>query len=93
MLPVWLRPVVRATGGLVDQVTEFDPTKSPEGNGFVFQEFDPAHLAGALERAMRLYRGQPAEWQRLVQRCMRIDFSWEKSARRYLNWYYRVSRE
>jgi len=86
-------PVVRATGGLVDQVTEFDPTKSPEGNGFVFQEFDPAHLAGALERAMRLYRGQPAEWQRLVQRCMRIDFSWEKSARRYLNWYYRVSRE
>lgn len=86
-------PLVRATGGLADQVSEFHPERNPTGNGFVFHDFDATALAAALRRAYHLYRANRPAWNHLVQRCMTLDFSWEESARRYLDWYYRVSRE
>jgi len=85
-------PIVRATGGLADQVTEYDPAHNTEGNGFVFHNFESSDLADAIRRAVQLYANNRPEWNRLLRRGMRCDFSWEESAREYLNWYYRVSR-
>jgi len=83
-------PIVRATGGLADQVVEFDPDDHPDGNGFLFKELEPEAAASAIRRAMHLFYGRRSEWHRLARRCMQVDHSWEQSARQYLNWYFRV---
>lgn len=75
-------PVVHKTGGLADTISE-----DPEGqNGFVFEEYDVEALLAALGRALEMYRDQAA-WERLVAYGMRCDFSWDRSARRYLEMY------
>ncbi|NPV91076.1 MAG: glycogen synthase GlgA [Firmicutes bacterium] len=78
-------PVVRYTGGLVDTVSEFDPTLG-EGSGFGFREYRAPELVKAVTRAIGIYR-RPELWARLVDNCMRLDFSWEKSAREYVRLY------
>jgi starch synthase len=82
-------PVVRATGGLRDTVTECDP-KSDVGNGFVFTEYSPEAMLAALRRAIELYRNDPQGWRRLQVRGMREDHSWQASAREYLALYERL---
>jgi starch synthase len=89
-------PIVRATGGLADTVA--GPTSPAERpNGFTFAEprdpaqvIDPDAAAGLLRetvlRAIDTFRGSPGEWARLVANGMRHDWSWEKSARKYLRW-------
>ena len=74
-------PVVRATGGLADTVTEFDPVTG-RGNGFLFQRFDAVEMMGALRRAVAIFR-QPELWRVLQGNGMRQDFSWRKSADAY----------
>jgi len=71
-------PVVRATGGLADTVTE----KGPAGNGFVFTQYTAAELVAAVRRAQSAYADK-AGWQQIVRRAMTCDFSWGASARRY----------
>lgn len=78
-------PVVRATGGLADTVTDFTSHPS-DGNGFVFEEYSASALKGALARAVETFRDEDA-WNALVQRAMACDFSWERSAEEYLNLY------
>jgi starch synthase len=69
-------PVVRATGGLVDTVSE-------GVTGFVFQEYTAAALEQALRRAVETYwQNQPA-WRQLVEAGMQQDWSWSASARQY----------
>src|SRR5205823_8103401 len=75
-------PVVRATGGLADTVTEFDP-QSGRGNGFVFHEYSADEMISALRRAVTLFARRDS-WQRLVENCFAADFSWSQAARRYL---------
>jgi starch synthase len=75
-------PVVRRTGGLADSVTHFDPATG-EGTGIVFNDFDAAAMAWALDTAMQWY-ADPALWKRIVQNAMRCDFSWETQAGEYL---------
>ncbi len=82
-------PVVRATGGLADTIRDFDET-SGEGNGFVFHEYSARALLAAVRRAVALYRDKPDLWRRLMARAMREDFSWDHSARRYLELYQRA---
>ncbi len=78
-------PVVRATGGLRDSVT--DLTADPvTGTGFLFEPPTAAALDEALHRAAALYR-QPQGWGAAVQRAMRKDFSWSRSAQAYLRLY------
>jgi starch synthase len=84
-------PVVRATGGLRDTVTEFDP-KLATGNGFVFEEYAAPALVGALERACATFRNQRL-WQRLTTNCFAADFSWRRTARQYLDWFESLRRE
>ena len=74
-------PVVRATGGLADTVTDFDPATG-RGTGVTFGPATPEALRGALERALALYR-DPAAWGRLVRNAMAAEFTWEAAAAAY----------
>ena len=76
-------PVVRATGGLDDTVAPFDGDK---GTGFRFRQYSPVALLACLQRAIATFRDRDA-WAKLQQNCMREDFSWEQSARRYASLY------
>lgn len=81
-------PVVRATGGLADIVTDFDIEKST-GNGFVFDKYSEYSLLGAVTRALETYK-QKRIWQGLAKRTMEADFSWETSAKKYVDLYNRA---
>jgi starch synthase len=78
-------PVVRKTGGLADTVVD-NHGQTKEANGFSFVEYASEALWEALERAMEAYRDRTA-WKRLVVQGMKSDFSWRRSAERYLALY------
>jgi starch synthase len=82
-------PVVRATGGLIDSVEEFDP-KTGTGNGFKFAAPEPAPLVDAAARAVAMFK-RPTEWRRLVANAMAADFSWTRSAAAYLDLYKKLA--
>ncbi len=84
-------PVVRATGGLRDTVSEFDPARGI-GNGFVFEKFDAAEMVAALGRMVATFRDR-ATWRRLMQNCFAADFSWERAARQYVDWFARLRKD
>ncbi len=81
-------PIVRRTGGLVDTVFHNNPTKQA-GNGYCFDRYEPLDLFSCMVRASEAFRFKD-EWQRLQQRGMRMDFSWDKSAQEYLKLYRQV---
>ena len=76
-------PIVRATGGLEDTVID---VSLPGGNGFKFRENSPAALVSAVQRALALYR-KPNDWKQIQQTGMKIDLSWDASAREYVKVY------
>jgi starch synthase len=78
-------PVVRKTGGLADTVQDFDPIKN-KGTGFVFEKFHHYSLLGAIVRALETYKYKKV-WQDLMKRAMKSDFSWEASAKKYIQLY------
>ncbi len=83
-------PVVRFTGGLAATVVDADA--DPEAaNGFGFDEYEPEALAATVERAMRVFRDQPARWAELQRVGMTTDWGWDPSARRYLEVYQRLA--
>ncbi len=84
-------PVVRATGGLRDTITEFDP-KTLTGNGFRFTPYTAEALTGALERAIAVFR-RPNQWSRLMGNCFESDFSWDRAAIEYVEWFERLQHE
>jgi starch synthase len=81
-------PVVHATGGLVDTVVDLTPETYANGRatGFVFDEPTPASLWSALNRVLNAW-SEPTTWRRLVERGMRSDWSWSRSARQYVEIY------
>ena len=78
-------PVVRATGGLEDTIEEFDP-RSKSGNGFKFGPYDSKAFLSAIQRAMDLWTDREI-WETLIRNGMRANFSWDRSAERYLDLY------
>jgi starch synthase len=78
-------PVVRATGGLEDTIEDFDP-RSKTGNGFKFTPYDSKAFLAAIQRAVDLWTDQET-WEILMRRGMATDFSWKRSAERYLDLY------
>ena len=72
-------PVVRATGGLADTVTD-------GVNGFVFAEADSDSLLATLRRAIALWHDRP-RWRRLQLAGMSVDHGWSEPARRYQQLY------
>jgi starch synthase len=78
-------PVVRATGGLDDTVEAYSEGAGT-GNGFKFKAYDSQALLAEVKKAVGLFE-RSMEWQRLVENGMRADFSWQKSAKAYLDIY------
>jgi len=79
-------PIVRATGGLVDTVEQYQEGRS-EGTGFMFTEPSARALHHAIQRAHDTYVDRPAELLALRLNGMNRDFSWTKSTRQYLKIY------
>lgn len=77
-------PVVRATGGLDDTILDF--SQSQEGTGFKFDRYVPEELLSTVRRAGEVYRN-PDLWMKLMKNGMRKDFSWHRSAQRYVDLY------
>jgi starch synthase len=78
-------PVVRATGGLADTVIEFDPATG-EGTGFRFEEYDAEQFKAAVHRALMTWNHRP-HWLKLMRNGMNQDFSWTRSALKYMEVY------
>ncbi|MBK7062296.1 MAG: glycogen synthase GlgA [Rubrivivax sp.] len=82
-------PIVRRVGGLADTVTD-EPDAGGEdtrSTGFVFDAAEPAALAQAVLRALRLRRESPVQWQARMQRAMALRLGWAGPARQYLSLY------
>lgn len=80
-------PVVRETGGLYDSIKGYWICDGEvRGNGFTFAGYSADELYDALCAAVALYR-RPDAWQALVDKVMRVDFSWACSAEQYLKMY------
>jgi starch synthase len=78
-------PVVRATGGLADTVTDADEDPL-QGTGFSFPGYRPEELLHAVRRAHEAFQDR-RRWRRLQANAMSQDFSWARSARRYVELY------
>lgn len=81
-------PIVRATGGLADTVRDFNP-QTGKGWGFVFEKYSEISLLIAIVRAIETYRNEPA-WHQVVKQAMQQDFSWDKTAKEYMDLYDRA---
>ena len=81
-------PVVRATGGLADTVSDYTARRG-RGTGFTFAEYTPEACERALERALKVYSNRK-RWRSLQQRAMAVDSSWAASALKYVELYRRA---
>ncbi|MFA6553806.1 MAG: glycogen/starch synthase, partial [Patescibacteria group bacterium] len=81
-------PVVRATGGLIDTVQDYN-TDTKEGDGFVFNAFEAQALLTAIKRGLLLYQDTET-WYKIVRQIMQHDFSWNNSANKYLSAYQKL---
>lgn len=82
-------PVVRKTGGLADTVRDWDDYFAQgleTGTGFAFNDLDPYALSSTLHRAITRYQDKEV-WNKIIQNGMEEDFSWERSASRYIEIY------
>lgn len=82
-------PVVRATGGLADTVTDTNPQTIADrsATGFSFPAYNSQSLLESTRRAVKLYHDQKDVWQQVQQNAMREDWSWSRSARSYVDLY------
>jgi starch synthase len=74
-------PVVRATGGLADTITHFDPATGL-GNGSVFRDADPQGVLWGVRTALGWYADRDA-WSQLIRNAMAADFSWPRQIPHY----------
>lgn len=80
-------PIVRETGGLKDTVQPYNEFTG-EGTGFSFTNFNGDEMGDAVFRAARLFWDNRDAWNRLVTQAMSQDFSWTRSADKYLDLYF-----
>ncbi|MEA3489757.1 MAG: glycogen synthase GlgA [Candidatus Omnitrophota bacterium] len=78
-------PVVRATGGLDDVIVDFDEDRDGS-NGFKFGPITEDALFAAVRRALNVYEDKDS-WKALMVRAMKYDFSWARSAEKYMELY------
>jgi starch synthase len=78
-------PLVRKVGGLADTVSDYDPATG-QGTGFVFESYKTQALLEAVRRAVGLF-GRRQKWMKLMKSGMRQDFSWKRSAAKYVELY------
>lgn len=80
-------PIVRETGGLKDTVIPYNEFTG-EGTGFSFSNFNGDEMGDAVFRAARLFWDNRGAWNQLVTQAMSQDFSWTRSADKYLDLYF-----
>ena len=80
-------PIVRETGGLKDTVIPYNDFTG-EGTGFSFSNFNGDEMGDAVFRAARLFWDNRDAWNQLVTQAMSQDFSWTRSADKYLDLYF-----
>jgi starch synthase len=83
-------PIVRAAGGLDDTIENFDRATGL-GNGFKFYEYNSVRLLEKIHEALLVYADRDL-WRTLMLNGMRSDFSWDSSARRYVELYEKLAR-
>ncbi|VTS00899.1 glycogen synthase GlgA [Tuwongella immobilis] len=78
-------PIVRATGGLFDTISDSTPEQLSAGTatGFRFAGYSAPELTGAIDRALEMYRHHPEQFLQVVRTGMRQDWSWNRSALGY----------
>lgn len=79
-------PVVRNTGGLSDTVIDY---KSPKGTGFLFDKYDAKEMMKAIKTALDAYKNKKL-WYGLMRNGMALDFSWNMSAKKYMDMYKQI---
>ena len=88
-LPITLKygtvPVVRATGGLDDTINHFD-AEAGTGNGFKFSRYESKAFYASIQEAVGLFQNAKL-WKKIVANGMKVDFSWDRSAQRYMELY------
>ncbi len=77
-------PIVREVGGLKDTIRDFGCAGG--GNGYTFANYNPNDLEFQINRALSDYRDE-IEWKKKMRTIMSMDFSWENSARKYIDLY------
>ena len=75
-------PIVRATGGLVDTITDYN-ARTKKGNGFTFKTYDSRDLLVAITRAIENHKHRE-EWIELMKKGMQLSFSWKIPAKKYV---------
>ena len=76
-------PIVRAVGGLYDSIIPYGLEGS---NGFRFDNYNAHEMLGVIRYALSVYENK-TEWAALVKRAINSDFTWSKSAERYMEIY------
>jgi len=84
-------PVVRQTGGLADTVEKFNE-KTKTGTGFVFQKYNASEFLSEIKRALKVYKDKDT-WEKIVRSGMKEDFSWNSSAKKYIDLYKTILNE
>jgi starch synthase len=79
-------PIVRETGGLKDTVMDYIELTGV-GNGFNFVNYNAHELLFAIKRAVRLYQEDKPAWNNICHNAMKVDSSWDTSAKAYLDIY------
>lgn len=80
-------PIVRETGGLKDTVEPYNEFES-SGTGFTFKNYNAHEMLNQIEYAKHIYYNKKREWNKIIDRGMARDFSWNMSARQYEQLYY-----
>lgn len=82
-------PIVRETGGLRDTVEPYNEFES-KGTGFSFKNYNAHEMLNTIRYAKHVFYNRKREWNKIVDRGMAADFSWNNSAKRYENLYNRL---
>jgi len=78
-------PIVRETGGLADTVIRYNE-KSGNGNGFMFKKYNATDMIKEIKRANKVFQDKK-EWTKIIKNGMKSDFSWNSSAKKYVDLY------
>ena len=79
-------PIVRETGGLKDTVEPYNEYEGT-GTGFSFRNYNAHEMLNTVRNAERIFYDKKREWNKMVDRAMATDFSWNNSARQYEEMY------
>lgn len=80
-------PLVRETGGLKDTIQAYDEYRET-GNGFSFDHYSAKTLLNTINYVKHIYFDKQKSWRAMMKRAMKMDFSWESSARHYIELYH-----